>query len=120
MALAEWQGFVFVNLAADPVPFDEALPALQGKFGHWRLPELVSVHQTVYEVDANWKLFFHNYSECYHCPNVHPHLNKLTPLPQHRERPRRGAGARRPDVDEQPRRQHDHARRALRAALRRA
>jgi Rieske 2Fe-2S family protein len=37
------------------------------------------VHQTVYEVDANWKLFFHNYSECYHCPGVHPHLNKLTP-----------------------------------------
>ena len=37
------------------------------------------MHQTVYEVEANWKLFFHNYSECYHCPNVHPHLNKLTP-----------------------------------------
>ena len=36
-------------------------------------------HQTVYEVEANWKLFFHNYSECYHCPTVHPHLNKLTP-----------------------------------------
>jgi phenylpropionate dioxygenase-like ring-hydroxylating dioxygenase large terminal subunit len=79
VALAEWQGFVFVNLAADAVPFAEALPALQGKFAHWRLPELVSVHQTMYEVEANWKLFFHNYSECYHCPNVHPHLNKLTP-----------------------------------------
>jgi glycine betaine catabolism A len=79
VALAEWQGFLFVNLAADPQPFAEALPALQGKFEHWRLAELVSVHQTVYEVEANWKLFFHNYSECYHCPNVHPHLNKLTP-----------------------------------------
>jgi Rieske 2Fe-2S family protein len=43
------------------------------------LHELKSVHQTVYEVEANWKLFFHNYSECYHCPGVHPHLNKLTP-----------------------------------------
>ncbi len=43
-------------------------------------PELVSVHQTGYEVAANWKLFFHNYSECYHCPTVHPHLNKLTPF----------------------------------------
>ena len=79
VALANWQGFLFVNLAAEPTPFAEALPPLQGKFEHWRLPELLSVHQTAYEVEANWKLFFHNYSECYHCPNVHPHLNKLTP-----------------------------------------
>ena len=79
VALAEWQGFLFVNLAAQPAPFAEALAPLQGKFEHWRLPELRSVHQTVYEVESNWKLFFHNYSECYHCPNVHPHLNKLTP-----------------------------------------
>ncbi len=79
VALENWQGFLFVNLAAEPVPFSEALGPLVGKFEHWRLPELRSVHQTVYLVDANWKLFFHNYSECYHCPNVHPHLNKLTP-----------------------------------------
>ena len=79
VALAEWQGLLFLNLAPEPVPFEEALPGLAGKFGAWRLPELRSVHQSVYEVDANWKLFFHNYSECYHCPKVHPHLNKLTP-----------------------------------------
>ncbi|HZI64443.1 MAG TPA: aromatic ring-hydroxylating dioxygenase subunit alpha [Thermoanaerobaculia bacterium] len=82
VALAEWQGFLFLNLAASPEPFAEALRPLQGRFEHWRLPELRSAHQTVYEVDANWKLFFHNYSECYHCPNVHPHLNKLTPYRQ--------------------------------------
>jgi Rieske 2Fe-2S family protein len=46
------------------------------------MAELASAHQTVYEVDANWKLFFHNYSECYHCPSVHPHLNRLTPYRQ--------------------------------------
>lgn len=79
VALADWQGFLFLNLAPEPPPFAEALPALAGKFGPWRLPELRSAHQTVYEVPANWKLFFHNYSECYHCPNVHPHLNRLTP-----------------------------------------
>lgn len=80
VALAEWQGLLFVNLAAEPVPFADALPGLAGpRFDAWRLPELRPVHQAVYEVDANWKLFFHNYSECYHCPSVHPHLNKLTP-----------------------------------------
>jgi Rieske 2Fe-2S family protein len=78
-ALADWQGFLFLNLASDPLPFAEALPGLVGKFGAWRLPELRSVEQKVYKVEANWKLFFHNFSECYHCPTVHPHLNKLTP-----------------------------------------
>lgn len=78
-ALAEWRGFLFVNLAADAQPFDEALHAIIGKFEHWPLSELKSVHRTVHEVEANWKLFFHNYSECYHCPTVHPHLNRLTP-----------------------------------------
>ena len=28
---------------------------------------------------ANWKFIAENYSECYHCPGVHPQLNKLTP-----------------------------------------
>jgi Rieske 2Fe-2S family protein len=75
--LAEWQGFLFIHLALPghrPAPLE-----LPEKFGRWGTAGLVSAHQTVYEVEANWKLFFHNYSECYHCPNVHPHLNKLTP-----------------------------------------
>jgi Rieske 2Fe-2S family protein len=79
VALEIWEGFVFLNLATQPAPFATSLPGLLGRFGNWRLPELRSVHRTVYEVNANWKLFFHNYSECYHCPTVHPHLNKLTP-----------------------------------------
>jgi glycine betaine catabolism A len=78
-ALAEWRGFLFVNLAAEPQPFDSAMGALTGRFAHWPLEVLRSVHQAVYEVEANWKLLFHNFSECYHCPAVHPHLNKLTP-----------------------------------------
>ncbi len=79
VVLSEWRGFLFLNLAADPRSFDETLHALTGKFEHWPLSELTSVHQTVYDVEANWKLIFHNYSECYHCPTAHPHLNKLTP-----------------------------------------
>lgn len=79
VALAEWRGFLFVNLADNTPPFDEALHSLLDRFTQWPLAELKSVHQTVYDVAANWKLFFHNYSECYHCPTVHPHLNRLTP-----------------------------------------
>src|SRR5438045_5542608 len=32
-----------------------------------------------YDVKANWKLMFENYSECYHCPGVHPMLAKVSP-----------------------------------------
>jgi Rieske 2Fe-2S family protein len=80
VALALWQGFIFINLAKQPAAFADALPALVGKFAHRRADELRSVHTKTYDVDANWKLLFHNFSECYHCPTVHPLLNALTPF----------------------------------------
>ncbi len=80
VALAEWEGCVFVNLSDDPEPFEEAFAPLIGKFGRWALADVVPVHRIVYELDANWKLVFQNYSECYHCPALHPALNRLTPF----------------------------------------
>ena len=80
VALENCGGFLFINLAAKPAPFAESLPTLSEKFSHRQAAELKSVHQEIYEVEANWKLFFHNFSECYHCPTVHPLLNKLTPF----------------------------------------
>jgi Rieske 2Fe-2S family protein len=32
-----------------------------------------------YEVRANWKLLFLNYSECLHCPTIHPELSGRIP-----------------------------------------
>ena len=31
-----------------------------------------------YAVAANWKAIAENYSECLHCPGVHPELNELS------------------------------------------
>ena len=39
----------------------------------------VLFRRKTHTVRANWKLIFENYSECYHCPGVHPALQKLTP-----------------------------------------
>jgi Rieske 2Fe-2S family protein len=80
VALENWEGFLFVNLARDPQPFAEALPGLVGRFRQWQPSELRAADRRVYDVDANWKMFFHNFSECYHCPLAHPQLNKLTPF----------------------------------------
>ena len=80
VALTNWQGLLFVNLAREPQPFADALPGLIGRFVQWQLPELHAAQRRVYDVEANWKMFFHNFSECYHCPLAHPQLNRLTPF----------------------------------------
>lgn len=78
-AAVEWEGFVFVNCAAEPEPFHRAYPALDGRFGSWEIGTLRSGKQIVYDLECNWKLVFLNYSECYHCPLIHPQLEKLSP-----------------------------------------
>jgi Rieske 2Fe-2S family protein len=75
---SEWEGFLFVSLAEHPEPLEEALRPLLGRFAPWRLSELRSARRIEYEVRANWKLVFQNFSECYHCPPVHPALAKLS------------------------------------------
>ena len=35
-------------------------------------------YRVVYDVKANWKLVIQNYSECLHCPIIHPALQKLS------------------------------------------
>jgi Rieske 2Fe-2S family protein len=77
--LGLWEGLIFVNLADSPAPLDEWFAPLAQKFSQWNLSKLRSAKRIEYDVRANWKLMFENYSECYHCPGVHPALSKLSP-----------------------------------------
>jgi Rieske 2Fe-2S family protein len=74
-----WEGFIFVNLANEPMPLEEWFAPLGEKFSQWDLRRLRSAKRVEYDVKANWKLMFENYSECYHCPGVHPMLSKVSP-----------------------------------------
>jgi Rieske 2Fe-2S family protein len=76
---AEWEGFVFINLAREPEPFATAWGPLFGRFDRFSLASLPMHTRIEYEIGANWKLIHQNYSECYHCSPVHPQLVKLTP-----------------------------------------
>lgn len=78
-ALAEWEGFLFLNLAAQPEPFEQAFAPLIGRFAQWQMAGLRVAHRIEYDVQANWKLIIQNYSECYHCPLIHPALVELSP-----------------------------------------
>jgi glycine betaine catabolism A len=77
--LAEWEGFVFVNLAREPEPLERAFAPLIGRFSRWNIASLRAARGITYDLACNWKLIFQNYSECYHCPLVHPQLDKLSP-----------------------------------------
>jgi Rieske 2Fe-2S family protein len=74
-----WQGFVFVNLDLDAAPLLDQLGDLVEHFGRFDFSGLRSAKRIDYDVSANWKFIAENYQECYHCPGLHPQLNKLTP-----------------------------------------
>jgi Rieske 2Fe-2S family protein len=78
-ALAEWEGFLFLSLADDPEPLDTLLAPLAGRVAGFGLRELSRGHRVDYDVRANWKLIFQNYSECLHCPVIHPELSGVLP-----------------------------------------
>jgi glycine betaine catabolism A len=77
--LGLWEGFIFVNLANKPQALEKWFAPLKGKFSHWNMSILQTAKRIEYDVRANWKLMFENYSECYHCPGVHPQLQRVSP-----------------------------------------
>ena len=79
VALDTWQGFVFVNISGEAGPLAASLGDMPDYFGRYDLAGLRRAAVIDYDVKANWKAIVENYSECYHCPGVHPQLNKITP-----------------------------------------
>jgi len=75
VAIDTWGGFVFVNLAGeDAGPLSDALGAMPERFKNYGFPELRIGKRIILDVKANWKILFENFSECFHCPGVHPEL----------------------------------------------
>lgn len=77
--LQTWQGFVFINLDPDARPLLEHLADLPSAVARYPISGLRRARRIEYDVAANWKVIGENYSECYHCPGVHPQLNRLSP-----------------------------------------
>lgn len=73
-----WEGFVYVCLAGSGPTLEEQLADLPLKFQPWRMGDLRRGDGVSYDIAANWKLILQNFSECLHCPNLHPALNKLS------------------------------------------
>jgi glycine betaine catabolism A len=78
VAVASWGGFVFVNLAGRKAPpLAGSLGHLPARFERYGLEGLRIGKRIVADVRANWKLLCENFSECFHCPPVHPELCRI-------------------------------------------
>lgn len=72
--LRECAGYLFISLAASPIPFDAfADTVLPYLLPHDLKNSRVAFESTIIE-RANWKLVVENNRECYHCRASHPEL----------------------------------------------
>lgn len=77
--VAEWHGFVFVNADGQAPPLDDYFAGLDELAQPYRMDRLEVRATHEYELRANWKLAIENYHECYHCPEIHPELCRVSP-----------------------------------------
>ncbi len=78
LALQVWQGFVFLNASAAPRPLAADVPL--STLDNWPIADLTTGHRWEKELACNWKVFWENYSECLHCPGIHPELCEMVPV----------------------------------------
>ena len=79
MRLAEWQGWVLLNVSGDAPDLPDYLGNLDEHVRPYAPATLTAAARQDYVVAANWKLIGENYHECYHCPKIHPELCRVTP-----------------------------------------
>lgn len=72
------EGLVLLDASGSAGPVEEHVGDLREQLARYELGRLVRARRIVYDVHANWKVVAQNYSECLHCPGVHPELNRLS------------------------------------------
>jgi Rieske 2Fe-2S family protein len=65
-------GLIFINFAADPVPFDALENDFAAPLAPYGLDRAKVAYKQNYPIASNWKLSVENYCECYHCAPAHP------------------------------------------------
>jgi phenylpropionate dioxygenase-like ring-hydroxylating dioxygenase large terminal subunit len=76
--VGRWGGWVFINMARDPAPFEEHIAPLPEHFAKWGLDHsYVGVH-VARVVRANWKATMEAFSEAWHSHDTHPQILPYT------------------------------------------
>jgi glycine betaine catabolism A len=72
-----WGGFIFIHLGRSPAPLQDAIGERDKRYQRYGLAGLRIGKRIVADVRANWKLVAENFSECFHCPPVHPEFCRI-------------------------------------------
>lgn len=81
VSVKQWKGSLFVNLDESRLDsFDSSLDPSPNHLDNWPLEELVLVHSYEMKILCNWKIFWENFVECYHCPGTHKSLCDMVPI----------------------------------------
>jgi Rieske 2Fe-2S family protein len=79
VAVEEWHGWVMVNVDGEAPPVATFLSGIEELVAPYEPERLVVGVTHQYEIAANWKVVAENYQECFHCPNIHPELCRVSP-----------------------------------------
>ena len=82
VALEVWEGLIFLKVepdADDGGRLADQLSDIYTRYARYHMGELAVGATITYDVKANWKLLHENFSECGHCPVMHPELSALVP-----------------------------------------
>ena len=72
-----WNGFVFVNLADDPISLEEYLGPVQDILAPYRFDRMTIVEDQTVHLECNWKAVIDNFSELYHVDFLHPQHKRM-------------------------------------------
>ena len=78
VAMKQWNGFLFLNANSAPADLFSDVPLTT--LDNWPMKDLVTGHRWEKDLACNWKIFWENYSECLHCPGIHPELCDMVPV----------------------------------------
>jgi Rieske 2Fe-2S family protein len=78
LAAESWGGFVFVHLGGrNAPPLAVSLGDMPQRYQRYGFRDLRIGKRMVADVNANWKILAENFSECFHCPPVHPEFCRI-------------------------------------------
>ena len=79
-----WNGLIFINFDNNAkwnnVSFRSRFQDYDEIINKVKLEHFEIGHTWKKTIQCNWKIFWENYSECLHCPNIHPELSELVPV----------------------------------------
>ena len=76
-----WNGLIFINLDNNAKwNSKRVFPDYSDAFSQLDVSNYHIGHTWKKKIKCNWKIFWENYSECLHCPNIHPELSDLVPI----------------------------------------